>query len=117
VGSFKEASGASNYKKPFAERCNGSSWSIQTTPSPAEAKGAVKLASVSCSASNACTAVGTSQRENQTTPPIPNQAALAERWNGSEWKAQEVLPQSRTSYSLLDVSCFPCPVLPKRKAT
>ena len=157
VGSYKEASGASNYKKPLAESWNGTSWSIKTTPSPGEAKGAVMLSGVSCSSASACTAVGryapiigeepaeqrtlveswngtswTVQSSPNSTQKVnglvgvsctassactavgsaqpgptnnENQASLAERWNGSEWKIQATPEKSRSGYSFAEVSC------------
>ncbi len=159
VGSYKETSSWTKYKKPLAEHWNGSTWSIQATPSPGEAKGMVKLVGVSCTSSSACTAVGryapvTGENPNEqrtlaeswngtswTVQSSPNsaqkvnglaavscsavsactavgsaqaessdlsnadQASLAERWNGSEWKVQATPGQSRSSYSLADVSC------------
>src|SRR5262249_33156250 len=37
VGANKESTTKGTYKKPLAERWNGTSWSVQTVPSPSEA--------------------------------------------------------------------------------
>jgi hypothetical protein len=58
----------------LAERWNGTSWAIQSTPNPAGAT----LNSVSCTSATACTAVGA----NSAGFP------LAERWNGTNWTIQ-----------------------------
>lgn len=69
---------------PFSERRSGSSgtWELlHAVPVPAGAT-STTLAAVSCTASNACTAVGSylnAASENHT---------LAERWNGTEWAIQ-----------------------------
>jgi hypothetical protein len=81
-----------NTQEPLAERWNGTSWSIQTTPKPS---GGGSLSSVSCTAANACTAVGAS-----------NTGALVARWNGSTWAIQSTpKPSGATSSTLSGVSC------------
>jgi hypothetical protein len=57
-------------------------WSVQRTPDPKGAKTST-LSSVSCARSNACTAVG-----------VTGRGPLAERWNGTSWKIQDVLKLS-----------------------
>jgi hypothetical protein len=77
-------------------------WSIQPTPNPA---GAVvsQLASVSCFAADACTAVGNTST-NGGAPPSPT--TLAERWNGSAWTIQPTpAPTGSTVNELQSVSC------------
>jgi hypothetical protein len=69
------------YRVPFAERWNGTEWAIQAVPSPTETKYS-SVQGVSCTASTACTLVGTSQ--NNAVKFV----TLAERWNGAEWKIQ-----------------------------
>jgi hypothetical protein len=69
---------------------NGTSWSIQTTPSPT---GSTGFNAVSCTTLKACTAVG---------------YGLAERWDGTSWIVQTVQnPPGNTSgaATLLSVSC------------
>ena len=79
---------------PLAERWNGTSWKIQPVPNPAGATG-TQLSGVSCSAANACTAVGTA----------PN-ATLAERWNGTSWRIQATPnPPGAFFAQLSSVSC------------
>jgi hypothetical protein len=81
---------------PLAERWNGSGWSIVATrdPSPTSAM----LNSVSCKASNACTAVG------YAYPPSAAAVPMAQSWNGSTWSLQ-TLPASITAANLGGVSC------------
>jgi hypothetical protein len=76
----------------------GPSWSITPTPNPPGAIG--DLRAVSCTAANACTAVGTS-----ASFPHPVQA-LAERWNGTTWTIQPTNPAFSSSNTLFNgVSC------------
>jgi hypothetical protein len=60
----------------LAEAWNGTSWSIQKTPSPNP--GGSTLYSVSCTSARACTAAGASSAG----------APLAEAWNGTRWSAR-----------------------------
>lgn len=68
----------SNVVTNLAKRWNGTAWSIQTIPNPG---GAVisSLASVACTSSTACTAVGNSFNSANV------QRTLAEHWNGTSW--------------------------------
>jgi hypothetical protein len=54
TGFLEDAAGTN---QPLAEGWNGTRWAIEPTPSPARARSA-SLAGVSCSATGACTAVG-----------------------------------------------------------
>ena len=65
-------------QRSFAERLNGTSWSLQTTPNPTGAAGRV-LSGVSCTSATLCIAVGYSTNASGTT------TTLADRWNGSSW--------------------------------
>jgi hypothetical protein len=103
VGSYKESSAKGNYKKLLAERWNGSSWSIQTTPSPSEAKGPVKLRGVSCASATACTAVG-SYAPVASENPI-EQRTLTESWNGTSWSVQSSPNSAQKVNGLSAVSC------------
>jgi hypothetical protein len=78
VGAYTNHSG---FDVTLAERWNGKSWQVQSTPNPA---GAVfpSLAAVTCISATACTAVGT------YTASSGKGATLAERWNGKSWKTQ-----------------------------
>ncbi len=70
VGHFKNSAGK---EVSLAESWNGTSWTVQEPPGPAEAKSA-GVKSVSCTSSAVCTAVGDS--ENSSGDPLP----LAERY-------------------------------------
>jgi hypothetical protein len=83
----------------LAESWNGTEWKVQTVPSPSGAKSSV-LHVVSCKSSTECTAVG--RYENSEGVYL----ALAERWNGTEWKVQTVPNPTGTKESLFKgVSC------------
>jgi hypothetical protein len=99
VGRFSTTSSTS---VTLAERWNGSTWSIQSTPNPS---GAVvsHLEAVSCFGASECTAVGDSSKE---TGPFAASATLAERWNGSEWTIQATAEPPGTGHkTFTDVSC------------
>lgn len=88
---------------PLVERWNGSTWSIQPTPSTASA---AALASVSCPSRRFCVAGGFVFVSSSDTSP------LAERWNGRRWSIQQTPnPQPNpglgapTQNSLTGVSC------------
>lgn len=94
VGSWNDGSG----QKALAMGWNGSSWSLQT-PATVSGASSVGLASVSCSSSSACTAVGVSNDSGVFNP-------RAMRWNGSTWTLQTVpLPTGGAGASLAGVSC------------
>ena len=69
VGTFLDSSGSG---ETLAERWNGASWAVQSTPNPSGAQGS-GFSGVSCTSSTACTAVGGSSL-----------GTLAERWDW-EW--------------------------------
>jgi hypothetical protein len=81
----------------LAERWNGATWSLQPIPSPPGST-ISSLAAVSCSAVNACTAVGTFTSHGEDLP-------LAERWNGSAWSIQPVPSPTSEGGDLAGVSC------------
>jgi hypothetical protein len=62
----------------LAERWNGTTWTIQHTPNPADAPDSALFA-VSCATAGTCTAGGASQDSSGTAD------TLAERWNGTTW--------------------------------
>lgn len=73
---------------PLIERWNGAAWSVQK----AAGRATGPLRSVSCSSSQACTAVG--------------DVHLVERWNGTSWSRQRISPPAGTrSISLFGASC------------
>ncbi len=83
----------------LAESWEGTKWTILATPSPSGSKSSV-LHVPSCSAGNACIAVG------QYTNSGGTKLALAESWNGTEWTAQTPPNLSGAAESLLKgVSC------------
>jgi hypothetical protein len=76
VGDYRDSSGT---QVPLAERWNGTSWKLQSTPNPA---GSLETAlnGVSCTSATDCTAVG----EYETSAGM----TLAELWDGSAWQLQ-----------------------------
>ena len=78
VGYYFNASGS---EFTLGERWNGTSWSIQSTPSPGSY--GPELLGVSCPTATDCTAVGT----YQAVSGGPN-VTLAERWSGGIWTVQ-----------------------------
>jgi hypothetical protein len=86
---------ATNAWTTLAERWDGSSWTVQPTPNaPWPARSG--LSGVSCSAENACTAVGS----------VVGSGPLAEAWNGSAWVIQPTpSPPGGLGSTLNVVSC------------
>ena len=83
----------------LAERWNGSSWSIQATPTPSGATGSY-LQGVSCPSPTVCTATGSYIDSGGTN------VTLAESWNGSSWAIQPTTnPSGATGSFLQGVSC------------
>lgn len=83
---------------PLAERWNGSSWHIQSTPKPA-GSAVTQLIGVTCPSAHLCFAVGVASKGSRQVP-------LAERWNGKRWMI-EATPTRRgfTVSELTGVSC------------
>ena len=71
-------------------------WSVLPLPSVGNDRS--HLSSISCSASNACTAVGV-YTDLESIEPV----AFADRWNGTEWKLQTLPVAANTE--LYTVSC------------
>jgi hypothetical protein len=83
----------------FAERWNGTTWSLQTTATPTGATFSA-LSGVSCTTATACIAVG------NYGPKKGTELTLAEAWNGTVWSVQTTLnPSGATVGSLTGVSC------------
>ncbi|HEX5525622.1 MAG TPA: S8 family serine peptidase [Solirubrobacterales bacterium] len=81
--------------KPYVARWSGTSWALQTAPSPGEGTASEAMLSVSCGSASFCLAVGKAASK-----------PFAERWNGSEWTIQYAPnPSGATSASLEAVSC------------
>jgi hypothetical protein len=92
VGDYVNSSGLD---VTLAERWNGTSWTIQPTPNPSGAQSFSVLIGVSCTARDACEAVGTSDA-----------GLVAERWNGTSWSLQAVpSPAGAQQPALVSVSC------------
>jgi hypothetical protein len=82
----------------LAETWNGRTWRIVRTPTPVNSFTSA-LEAVSCSAPDACTAVGTDSTNN-------GQATLAEAWNGKTWRIQSTPdPPGTFADVLTGVSC------------
>ncbi len=82
----------------LAERWNGSSWSLQSTPNPGLGVSDL-LSAVSCSSSKSCTAVGEYVKAGAhgTVP-------LAEHWNGTSWTVQ-AMPNPKGGTDLFGIAC------------
>ncbi|HEU5253374.1 MAG TPA: hypothetical protein VFU16_08640 [Solirubrobacterales bacterium] len=81
--------------KTYAAAWNGTAWTQQSTPLPAQGDASEALLAVSCSSSTNCLAVGKAASK-----------PFAERWNGSEWSLSSVPnPTGAVNASLLGVSC------------
>jgi len=76
--------------RTLAERWNGTTWSIVTTPNPS---GDGSLAGVECTSASSCLAVGES-----------NGMTLVERWNGTSWSLVTT-PNPSDTASLAGVAC------------
>jgi hypothetical protein len=88
-------------QRPLAEVWNGTTWTVQPTPSPAGPSGGAGLDAVSCTAPDSCMAVGGFSR-NGSAQSQP----LAERWNGSAWTVVPAPnPHAENGSSLVGVSC------------
>ena len=95
VGS--SAASLSSFTLPLAERWDGNSWRIQSTPAP---KGTSDtLFGISCPSARACIAVGSAFHSAGR-----RQTALTEIWNGKRWRVQSV-PTITAPSSLYAVSC------------
>jgi hypothetical protein len=83
----------------LAEAWGGTSWTMQTTPNLSTATGSI-LRAVSCTAANACTAVGSATTSTGTV-------TLAEAWNGTAWTIHTTPNVAGATASILDgVSCL-----------
>jgi hypothetical protein len=85
----------------LAERWNGNTWSIVSSPNPAGSKFS-RLYGASCTSTSNCIAVGS--QYNATTQVSKT---LIERWNGKTWSisADAVLPTGSTAGLLYGVAC------------
>jgi hypothetical protein len=102
VGNSNEGVGT---EKALAESWNGGGWGLMSAAAPAEAKGFVELAGVSCPSTSACTATG--YYAAGVAGSLPTELkTLAEAWNGSTWTIQSSPNAAGQKYNTLaDVSC------------
>jgi hypothetical protein len=85
----------------LAESWTGSRWAVETAPDHANAK-VNGLNSVSCTAANACTAVGV-WAHGEASPSV----AGAQTWNGTDWTLGTVpTPPGAAQTALFGVSCL-----------
>jgi hypothetical protein len=83
----------------LAERWNGTSWQLQSTPNPAGALQS-NLRGVSCASNTDCIAIGYYENSAGTI------VTLAEHWNGTNWQLQSTPNPAGARYSSLrGVSC------------
>jgi hypothetical protein len=86
-------------RETLAERWNGTTWTVQSTPNPSDATSSI-LDGVSCASSSACTSTGW----YQTAAGVIE--TLAEVWNGTTWAIQPTPNRTgATSSYLFSVSC------------
>jgi len=85
----------------LAEIWDGTRWRVQHTPTVAK-YGTWPMA-ISCTAADACTAVG-GYNPNKS-PGLPDSVPLAERWNGRRWSVQHAPSYGRYYIELRGVSC------------
>jgi subtilisin family serine protease len=81
---------------------SGGQWTFRNVPVPTgtSIEGFTELDGVSCSAANACTAVGKIQIQGEIVVPF------VERWNGTSWLVQSIPAPAGSPYARLqDVSC------------
>ena len=93
IGTF---SGKPRQELTLAARWDGTRWSRQHPPSPAN--GGSLLAGVSCTSRTACMAVGSCYCSGVHKP-------VAEGWNGREWSAQRIPYRPGADAALSAVSC------------
>jgi hypothetical protein len=93
VGSYKGSEGTYH---PLVERWNGTAWSLQSAPGPAEGTAQNAMQGVSCAGASSCMAVG----EAAGRP-------VAETWNGSAWSrsAAPPMPSGAKGATFAAVSC------------
>jgi hypothetical protein len=97
VGGYLEpGAGPAEQWLTLAEHWNGSTWTIQSTPTPAGVA-FTSLFGVSCTSATNCTAVGDYTTGITSGPG----ATLIEQWNGSTWTTQASPNPSGAGLSLL----------------
>ncbi len=97
VGSYRSSQGI-NSVDTLAEVWNGTSWAVQPTPNPGGTDD--QLSGVSCTAADACTAVGSYGDFGTGT------LTVAEVWNGTSWSIQKTPnPVNPNHAALTSVFC------------
>lgn len=93
----------SGVEDSFAERWNGSQWSLQTTWNEPLADSFLDtyLSGVACTSARACVSVGTVSNNNEGEKA---ESRVVERWNGRSWSLVET-PELESNTSLGEVSC------------
>jgi hypothetical protein len=90
----------------FAERWDGSAWTVLPTPAAGSSPG---LVSVSCPSATFCVAVGSTKSAGRGTVGVVsggrNPHALLEMWNGSAWTVRPTPLGSVSNSRLSGVSC------------
>jgi hypothetical protein len=89
---------SSTVQVPLAEGWNGTTWAVQTTPSPASAT-QIELQAVACPKVTRCEAVGS---YNNSSGGF---STLAERWNGTTWAVRATPNPGATQSALQAVAC------------
>jgi hypothetical protein len=110
VGSYLQPGSACNTSSncPFtlAERWDGTSWTIQTSPNPGGSYGSW-LSAVACPAATTCTAVGSYITKSSIIHNKLEAVTLAEQWNGTSWAFQTPRNPSGVDNHLYGVTCSP----------
>src|SRR6202035_4221591 len=91
VGNYTNSS---DFEMALAEGWNGKEWAIQALTLPEKTERSY-LVSISCIASNACTAVGYYEK---VVGIEKFYQAFAERWNGTEWALQTIPSLKEEAY-------------------
>jgi hypothetical protein len=85
VGYYANASRSS--RDGLAEHWNGTSWTVQSMPTPAGSN-IYEIAGVSCPTTHMCMAVGTHERVNRANSDAGPQLGLAELYfDGKGWSS------------------------------
>src|SRR5437588_4547749 len=97
VGDYTTNPSGVGPNKTLAERRNGTSWTVKTTPNPSGTTVAT-LQGLSCRAASACTGVG-----GYATAGTSPDKTLAGRWNGTRWAIHRTTNPACRSHPLLRV--------------
>ncbi len=97
AGSFTKTQPGAFVTQPLVERWDGSTWTIQSTPTLSFAT----LDATSCASPSACTVVGWLSPTNAS-----GSQPLAEGWDGGEWKVESIPNPAAGFNTLSGVSCI-----------